>query len=185
MLSRRNLFGLSNINNAYKLFSPLVNGPPRPKGRNPGAPRTFSSCTARDGRMGNCVPSAFCNAYGGRSGGSCGSLAVCCIRKSALLLYVVHDRTGITRTFFFSFMSQIDVHKQDTIVKCGEKTTLNNTNWRNPPSVSSDTSCSLTVTLDDSLVEQRKSICQVRYEGNYYYDPFFVYWCSSRNHCSV
>ncbi|KAI9556202.1 hypothetical protein GHT06_018776 [Daphnia sinensis] len=129
VLPRQRLFGLSSINNAYKFFSPFINTAPRPRGRNPESPRTFSSCTSRDGHRGNCVPSAFCNAYGGRSGGSCGSLAVCCIY---------------------------------TIVKCGEKTTLNNTYWRNPPSVSSDTSCSLTFTLDNSLVEQRKPICQVR-----------------------
>lgn len=129
VVPRQNLFGLSNINNAYKFISPFINAAPRPKGRNPESPRTFSSCTSRDGHMGNCVPSSFCNAYGGRSGGSCGSLAVCCIY---------------------------------TIVKCGEKTTLNNTYWRNPPSVSSDTSCSLTFTLDNSLIEQRKPICQVR-----------------------
>lgn len=59
-------------------------------------------------------------------------------------------------------------------MKCGEKTTLNNTYWRNPPSVSSDTSCSLTFTLDNSLIEQRKPICQVRYDANSYYDPLFV-----------
>lgn len=41
--------------------------------------------------------------------------------------------------------------------------TLNNTEWRNPPGVSSDSSCSLIITLDRDLVEQRGPTCQVRY----------------------
>lgn len=41
--------------------------------------------------------------------------------------------------------------------------TLNNTEWRNPPGVSSDSSCSLIIALDRDLVEQRGPTCQVRY----------------------
>ncbi|XP_046650567.1 uncharacterized protein LOC124341678 [Daphnia pulicaria] len=48
------------------------------------------------------------------------------------------------------------------ISKCGEKMTLNNTEWRNPPGVSSDSSCSLIIALDRDLVEQRGPTCQVR-----------------------
>ncbi len=40
--------------------------------------------------------------------------------------------------------------------------TLNNTYWRNPPAVSSDSSCALTVALDNNLIEQNKAVCQVR-----------------------
>ena len=82
VLPRQNVFGLSNINSAFKLFSPLLSAVPRPNSESPDMLiRTFSSCESRDGHMGNCVPSAFCNAYGGRSSGSCGALAVCCVRK--------------------------------------------------------------------------------------------------------
>ncbi|XP_046437946.1 uncharacterized protein LOC124189031 isoform X1 [Daphnia pulex] len=130
LLPRQNVFGLSNINSAFKLFSPLISAAPRPNSENPDMLiRTFSSCESRGGHLGNCVPSAVCNAYGGRPSGSCGALAVCCVL----------------------FVS-----------KCGEKITLNNTYWRNAPAVSSDTTCSLTVVLDNNLVEQRRRSCQVR-----------------------
>jgi hypothetical protein len=91
LLPRQNVFGLSNINSAFKLFSPLISAAPRPNSENPDMLiRTFSSCECRGGHLGNCVPSAVCNAYGGRPSGSCGALAVCCVRKWHLRIFLLH-----------------------------------------------------------------------------------------------
>nr|CAH0105024.1 unnamed protein product [Daphnia galeata] len=43
----------------------------------------------------------------------------------------------------------------NSISKCGERITLNNTIWKNPPAISSSNPCNLTIALDRKLVEQR------------------------------
>lgn len=52
---------------------------------------------------------------------------------------------------------------EDEVEKCGALVTLNNTYWQAPAAVSSGSSCGLTVKLDENLVEQKKTICQIRY----------------------
>ncbi|KAI9558871.1 hypothetical protein GHT06_015660 [Daphnia sinensis] len=48
------------------------------------------------------------------------------------------------------------------IPSCGQLVTFNNTYWQSPNKINSESSCSLTVKLDEYFVEQRKPICQLR-----------------------
>ncbi|XP_046638055.1 uncharacterized protein LOC124316262 isoform X3 [Daphnia pulicaria] len=48
------------------------------------------------------------------------------------------------------------------ITSCGPLITFNNTYWQSPAVISSESSCGLTVKLDQYLMEQRKPVCQIR-----------------------
>ncbi|XP_046638057.1 uncharacterized protein LOC124316262 isoform X4 [Daphnia pulicaria] len=45
---------------------------------------------------------------------------------------------------------------------CGPLITFNNTYWQSPAIISSESSCGLTIKLDQHLIEQKKPICQIR-----------------------
>ncbi len=51
----------------------------------------------------------------------------------------------------------------DEITSCGPLITFNNTYWQSPAVISSESSCGLTIKLDQYLMEQRKPVCQIRY----------------------
>lgn len=57
----------------------------------------------------------------------------------------------------------------DEIPSCGQLVTFNNTYWQSPNKINSESSCSLTVKLDEYLVEQSKPICQLRLKKNFDY----------------
>ncbi|KAI9558869.1 hypothetical protein GHT06_015658 [Daphnia sinensis] len=48
------------------------------------------------------------------------------------------------------------------VTSCGPLITFNNTYWQSPSVISSETSCGLTIKLDQYLMEQKKPICQIR-----------------------
>nr|CAH0107934.1 unnamed protein product [Daphnia galeata] len=48
------------------------------------------------------------------------------------------------------------------ITSCGPLITFNNTYWQSPAVISSESSCGLTIKLDQYLMEQRKPVCQIR-----------------------
>lgn len=149
-------FGL--FNNAFSSSRPAINFlNSLPIIRNPNFPtlqnilNSFDSCTATTGESGICTPGFACSAYGGRPSGSCGLGTVCCISK--LIESVC------------SFLLIKNALLSDVVSTCSSQITLNNTYWETPStSLTRPTSCSLTVKLDQRLLEQRKSaICQVRY----------------------
>lgn len=54
-------------------------------------------------------------------------------------------------------------NSSDEVTKCGALVTLNNTYWQAPAAVSSESTCGLTVKMDRTLIEQRATTCQLRY----------------------
>ncbi|XP_046637998.1 uncharacterized protein LOC124316228 [Daphnia pulicaria] len=67
------------------------------------------------------------------------------------------------------------------VEKCGALVTLNNTYWQAPAAVSSGSSCGLTVKLDENLVEQKKTICQIRLD----FISFLIEQPNEQSVCSV
>ncbi len=137
--------------------------------KNPNTPsllRRYDSCDDPNGLKGVCVPASFCSQYGGRPSGSCSLGLACCISKCKnyfvilnytlyYTLWLVLLRIYLLYLFFY--------RNEDAISKCGGLVTLNNTYWQSPPAISSDTTCGLTVALDNNLVEQKRPICQIRW----------------------
>jgi hypothetical protein len=166
----------------FTFFSPFINSFNAIRRPNPNRNYTqedFTSCWNPDGLMGNCLPATVCKSYGGRPSGSCRIAAVCCMSKFqfSLFCWVKWRCLTILETrninfcvipslplflYSFEFPNYILIFLKDLISKCGERMTLNNTEWKNPPAVSSNSPCNLTIALDRKLVEQRGPTCQVR-----------------------
>ena len=50
----------------------------------------------------------------------------------------------------------------DEVNQCGAFVSINNTYWQSPASVSSESTCGVTVKFDRELVEPKREICQIR-----------------------
>ena len=66
-------------------------------------------------------------------------------------------------TLSIKCLNESFVTSKDTIVKCGSIATLNNTYWESPTAISAPSTCTLSVSLDTKLREQRKPVCQIRW----------------------
>lgn len=70
------------------------------------------------------------------------------------------------------------------MTQCGSVVTLNSTYWTSPtsPGVTDSTTCSMTVKLDPTLLEQRKGpICQVRLD----FEAFSIGQPNNQTVCSA
>lgn len=148
-------------NNSTSISNPLAYlfGANSPINLNPNSPdvfRLYDSCTAPNGKMGVCVPQPLCSVYPETDAeNSCGPFGanVCCLSNLSLIYSYIK---GVNKWIYDEIGS---------ISSCGGTMILNNTYWKSPRSRSlrSGTTCGLAIRLDDSLIEQRKPICQIRY----------------------